>query len=118
MEVTLEGTPTANAGLDYARKLCGYRFLQETLSNAARHSGSNAASVHVEHLPEALSVAVCDTGRGFEPATAQRLRQDGGQGFLGLTDRAESLGGTIEIESAPGLGARITLTLPSEETSS
>ncbi len=118
MTVTLEGTPPETARFDYARKLCTYRFLQETLSNAARHSGGTAAAVHVEPRPEGLSVTVSDTGRGFDRTAALRLRQDGGQGLLGLVDRAESLGGTIEIDSAPGQGARITLTLPREETTS
>ncbi len=116
MEVALVGRPPTEGGFDYARKLCVYRFLQETLSNAARHSGSDQALVRVETSPQALGISVCDDGVGFDRAKDLRLRDDGGQGVLGLVDRAESLGGSVGIDSAPGQGTRMTLTLPREES--
>ena len=116
MEVALKGVPPRNGGYDYARKLCAYRFLQEALSNAARHAGTDAVTVRVGTGAAGLAISVRDEGQGFDRADALRLRQDGGQGLLGLIDRAESLGGTIEIDSATGRGACITLTLPMEDT--
>ena len=115
MEVALQGVPPTGPGHDYARKLCAYRFLQEALSNAARHAGTGAATVRVESSDTGLSISVRDDGPGFDRTEALRLRQDGGQGLLGLIDRAESLGGAVAIDSATGRGACITLTLPTEE---
>lgn len=114
MDVTLKGAPPTG-DYEYAHKLCAYRFLQETLSNASRHSGQDAATVRVRSGPTMLAISVCDEGRGFDRGAALRLRRDGGQGLLGLIDRAESFGGNIDVDSAPGGGARITLTLPTED---
>ncbi|MCB1356937.1 MAG: two-component sensor histidine kinase [Maritimibacter sp.] len=115
MDVALQGVPPTGGGYDYARKLCAYRFLQEALSNAARHSGTDTATVRVDTTPAGLAISIRDEGLGFERAEALRLRHDGGQGLLGLIDRAESLGGAVDIDSATGRGACITLTLPMEE---
>lgn len=116
MEVTLAGSHPAGGEFDYARKLCAYRFLQETLSNAARHSGGDHASVRVDADTAGLRISVRDDGAGFDRREALRLRDDGGQGLLGLVDRAESLGGAIEIDSTPGAGTTVTLSLQFEET--
>lgn len=115
-KVELSGRPPVNEGFDYARKLCVYRFLQETLSNAARHSGSDGADVHVTSDQHTVTIAVRDHGTGFDKTNAMKLRQDGGQGLMGLIDRAESIGGTVTIDSNPGAGTTVTLTLQKEET--
>lgn len=97
--------------LDPSAKICVFRFLQEALSNAARHGGG-AKGVTARVRPEGLRVTVTDEGPGFDPAAAAPLRPDGGQGLSGLRDRAESIGGHIEIDSAPGRGTALSLTLP------
>lgn len=117
MEIKLSGKPPAGSGFDYAHKLCAYRFLQETLSNAARHSGCEKVAVQVDTGPQGLAISVRDEGTGFDRSTALRLRHDGGQGLMGLVDRAESLGGSVEIDSFPQHGTCVTLILPLEETS-
>ena len=61
--------------------------------------------------PEALSVTVRDAGPGFDPALPA-LRPEGGQGLAGLRDRAESIGGHIEIDSGPERGPALSLHLP------
>ncbi|WP_343079188.1 sensor histidine kinase [Ostreiculturibacter nitratireducens] len=115
MTVALAGSPPAGAAFDYAQKLCVYRFLQETLSNVARHAGVSAAEVRTFAEARVFKVAVRDDGEGFDRTMAVSLRQDGGQGLLGLIDRAESIGGTLAIDSTPGAGTTITLALPREE---
>lgn len=115
--VELTGQPPVGEGFDYARKLCAYRFLQETLSNVARHSGTDRAEVHVTSDAKMASISVRDHGFGFDRSHAVKLRQDGGQGLMGLVDRAESIGGNVAIESAPGMGTTITLTLQKDEPS-
>ncbi len=102
--------------LDYSQKLCIYRFLQEVLSNAARHAKTGTAEISIRKSETSLVVAVSDEGIGFEPASTVKLRKDGGMGLLGLMDRAESIGGVLNIESSPGQGAKLSLAINLEGT--
>lgn len=116
--VGIECDGAAAPGLGYSARLCLYRFVQETLSNAARHAPGATCSIRCRTTPDDLRVTLADDGPGFDPDRALGLRSDGGQGLPGLRDRAESLGGLLEIDSAPGRGTRITLVLPlGKETS-
>ena len=105
------GTGTEPA-LDYAGKLCVYRFLQETLSNVARHGTPARCRVTCHANGARLRLEVADEGPGFDPDREMRLRADGGQGLMGLVDRAESLGGEVAVISAPGGGTTVALILP------
>jgi signal transduction histidine kinase len=85
------------------------QIVREALSNTVRHSRAKAARVTfgVDHGFAELVVA--DDGRGFDPAQ----RRDAGHfGLANLRDRAAAAGGTIEIESEAGKGARIIVRLP------
>jgi signal transduction histidine kinase len=95
----------------YAEKLCIHRFLQEALSNCFRHAEVQDATVTVIGMAGGIKVVVQDKGVGFDPSKVLTLRRDGGQGLLGLMDRAESIGGSISIESSHGKGSVLTLTL-------
>lgn len=97
------------AGL--AQRLCLYRFLQEALSNATRHAPEAEVRVQVVATPERVVATVADDGPGFDPA-ATPVRAEGGQGLAGMRDRAESIGGEVKLETAPGAGTTLSLTLP------
>ena len=116
-EMTIElAMPDAGGPrLTYAQKLCVYRFLQETLSNAARHAKVQSAVVRVNFEGTEFAVVVSDAGLGFDPDTALKVRSDGGQGLLGLVDRAESIGGSLTIKSTETAGTNLTLILPLSE---
>ena len=96
----------------YPIKLCTYRFLQEALANTARHAKADLVSVSASAAEGRLTCVVTDNGSGFDPAAAMVVRSDGGQGLLGLRDRAATLSGYLEVASQPGKGSTITLTLP------
>lgn len=98
--------------VSYATKLCVYRFLQETLANANRHANATSVEVRVSVENGKVRVVVSDDGQGFEAQSQSGLREDGGQGLLGLADRAATLNGQIDINTAPGVGTTITLLLP------
>lgn len=115
LSVVIEETAQPEAPLNYAQKLCVFRFLQETLSNASRHSGADRGTVHITFDDRTLTVTVMDTGQGFDPAAPRDMHDDGGQGLFGLQDRAESIGGHIDITSRIGTGTSLSLTLPFEE---
>ena len=102
--------------LSYTEKLCVYRFLQEGLSNAFRHGNVNTAVVTVIGSPEGVRVEIQDNGEGFDVTDPIRLNTDGGQGLIGLKDRAESIGGSLNIESTIGKGTILTLHIATEET--
>lgn len=99
------------AALSYAEKLCVFRFVQEALSNAARHAQGAKCTVTCVSSPDELSVAVADDGPGFDPSDAIKLGTEGGQGLMGLRDRVESIGGRFEIKTSPGAGTTIKMTL-------
>jgi signal transduction histidine kinase/ligand-binding sensor domain-containing protein len=86
------------------------RIAQESLVNAYRHSAATAVLVQLHYDPNALLLSVRDNGRGFSPATAQRL--DGHYGLRGMQERATSLGATLTIVSSPEEGTTVTLHLP------
>jgi signal transduction histidine kinase len=93
--------------LSNALMACLYRFAQEALNNAFRHGGGQGQSVRGTYLENVLQVEVSDAGPGFEPDNDKR-RGERRLGLTGMRDRVASLGGSLEIESQPGHGTRLT----------
>ena len=91
-------------------KITVYRVVQEALNNAYRHAGGKDQRVRVGHVLDRLIVDVVDDGPGFDPASS--LIQNGHLGLEGMRQRVESMGGTFEIDAAPGRGTRIHAELP------
>jgi signal transduction histidine kinase len=91
--------------LSAAVKSCLYRFAQEALNNAYRHAGGRGQAVRARCWRDLIEVEVTDAGPGFEPGDE---RVGGRLGLQGMRERVTSLGGTLEIESRPGLGTRLT----------
>ena len=85
-----------------------YRIVQEALANAARHSGAGIANVSITRLEERLVIVVEDDGAGFDH---DRIGE-AGIGLAGMLERARLLSGGLSIESAPGAGTRVTLSVP------
>lgn len=94
--------------LDPTVLLEAYRIVQEALANAARHSEAAEAHVSIKRLEDRLVVVVDDGGAGFDPARVS----ESGIGLAGMLERARLLSGGLSIESAPGAGTRVTLSLP------
>jgi signal transduction histidine kinase len=69
--------------------------------------------VSLTYLPDELRLDVRDDGAGFDPA-APRPAELRGHGLRGLRERAETLGGRAEIESAPGEGTSVSVSFPLE----
>ncbi|MFD1159569.1 sensor histidine kinase [Roseovarius aestuarii] len=113
VSVRIETPPIA--GLGYTSKLCVFRFVQECLTNCLKHAPNANVEITCQSDTDHLVVAVSDNGPGFDPASALTLREDGGQGLMGLMDRAESIGGAIDIRSSADTGATLILTLPIQE---
>lgn len=84
-----------------------YRLVQEALNNAARHAGTEQATVEVVEDDGHVRVRVSDSGHGFDPGA----RTDG-FGLIGMRERVALAGGTLEVKSAPGEGTTIVAALP------
>jgi len=84
-----------------------YRIAQEALNNVARHSGAATATVSLSPLDEprgGLRLVIQDDGTGFDPAEAETGRL--GQGIM--RERAEAIGASLTITSAPGQGTTVS----------
>jgi signal transduction histidine kinase len=100
-------------------KIAIYRILQEALANGHRHSGATRQRVSVARRGGSIALVVSDDGRGFDPqhvlAQEEGVGVEGGHfGLRGIQDRVEMLGGTLAIDSAPGRGTSLAVTLPGE----
>lgn len=95
-------------------EIAAFRIVQEALTNVARHSGAAQATVRIWSDAEALTVQVSDRGAGFDPESLRLAVSTGG--LASMRERAELLGGSIEVQTAPGQGTRITAALPSRES--
>lgn len=115
--VSVEQDIAVELSPNYAQKLCIFRFLQETFSNASRHAGVAQVDVKVQVRDALVVIIVSDAGKGFDMRKERLVRVDGGQGLFGLSDRAESIGGQLTIRSALGVGTTVSLTLPFDEAS-
>jgi two-component system, NarL family, sensor kinase len=87
-----------------------YRVCQEALTNVAAHAHANRVTVRLVATPAAVRLTVSDDGGGFETSRVAADRH----GIVGMRERVEILGGTMEIESSPGEGTRVGVTVPLE----
>ncbi len=90
------------------------RAVQELLFNIVKHSGVKKARVVIEDCDDALRIVVSDKGKGFDAAILNGCTACNavGLGLLSLRERAKYIGGSLEIDSAPGKGCRFTLLVP------
>ncbi|PPF36641.1 MULTISPECIES: sensor histidine kinase [unclassified Pseudoclavibacter] len=85
------------------------RCAQEALSNARRHAHATSVQLSVEHGAANVVLNVTDDGRGFELEA-----EPSGFGLDSLRDRANAIGGGVDIASAPGRGTIVTVTIPAK----
>jgi signal transduction histidine kinase len=89
-----------------------YFIAQEALNNSLKHSGATSVTVKLSGDRRRIQLDVTDNGRGIDrAASADR----GGLGLTSMRERAERLGGTLAIESAPGQGTHLSVALSWQE---
>jgi PAS domain S-box-containing protein len=96
--------------LNPTAKLALYRIIQEALSNARRHSGAESATVRLYRRVGEVVAEVEDRGRGFPLATAVDGQR--GLGLIGMQERATMIGARITVDSIPGEGTRVHVSVP------
>jgi signal transduction histidine kinase/YHS domain-containing protein len=98
------------------QELALFRGVQEALNNARRHSQAETIEVSLTYEPACVSVHITDNGRGFQvpPEGVEYFVAGGHYGLMGIRERLQHLGGDFKIDSAPGKGTTVTLSLPSQ----
>lgn len=93
-------------------ELALYRIAQEGLSNVGRHAHATQAALCLEFTAGVVRLTVRDDGRGFVvPESPAEMAPAGHFGLLGVQERAEAIGARLQIESAPGQGTRLQVSL-------
>jgi len=91
-------------------RLAVFRIVQEALGNSAKHARARQVKVTLGVTDDRLEVEIHDDGRGFEDPDPDTDRE--GLGLSGMLDRAAHAGGTLRVDSHPGEGTRVTLSVP------
>ena len=87
-------------------KTCIYRVVQEALHNCARHSHATKVRIRVEQGADRLHLSIEDDGQGFD------VEHTKGLGLVGIQERVSRLGGTLDVQSWPGRGTKLSIELP------
>ncbi len=90
-----------------------YRLVQEALNNVRRHSGATSLFVEIKIKKEFVSIQIRDNGKGFNlQDTLGEAVNKRGIGLSAMTERANMLGGKVDIGSQPGGGTTVLITIP------
>ncbi len=94
-------------------ELALFRIAQEALNNVERHSEATRVQLDLQFLDDETTLSVVDNGKGFDvPDDLDRLPSERQLGLMGMGERARTLGGELRVESAPGEGTRVSVTVP------
>ncbi|MCA9973470.1 MAG: GAF domain-containing sensor histidine kinase [Anaerolineales bacterium] len=107
--VELEAPPEMLVGLQAPLARALFLTTQEALANVARHARANQVHVRVQRTPSLIKLTIRDDGRGFDMRVQARTV---GHGLSNMRARAEELQGSFAIDSAPGGGTKIVVSLP------
>ena len=89
-----------------------FRIVQEALANVAKHAGATEVAVVIGSLPGEITLSVRDNGKGFVTGMPRKPQS---LGLMGLHERAQLLNGRVSIDSAPGQGTSVGVTIPLPE---
>jgi signal transduction histidine kinase len=84
-----------------------YLVFKEAVNNAARHAGCSVVSISVQASATHIQMNIRDNGKGFDPSALAE-----GNGLLSMRNRAQQMKGKLKIESSPGKGSELSLTVP------
>lgn len=106
--VTTEVGVSGERALSLVREQALYRILQEALANVAKHSGASMVGIQLSYTPTSVTLTVQDNGVGFNPKIARAE----GFGLQSMHQRAEELGGSLQLQSNAGRGTKVQVNLP------
>lgn len=91
-----------------------YRIIQEALNNISKHAQARNVWIELDGDANKVVCSIRDNGVGFHVATRLKERGNRGLGLIGIQERLIALGGTLHIESEPGSGTHLHITIPGE----
>jgi signal transduction histidine kinase len=115
MRVTVQVPEQLEVVLPEDQAVLLFQSVRELLINASKYAGTGEATVTLEHRSNQLHIQVRDQGAGFDVNAAAAALAGAGSskfGLFSIRERMTALGGSFDIQSAPGEGAAATLTLP------
>jgi signal transduction histidine kinase len=89
-----------------------FRFVQESLTNVAKHAKASRVEILLRHDPQGVQCSVRDDGAGFDTEEVLSRKGSRGLGLVGIRERVESVNGTVSIHSLPGMGTDLLVTIP------
>ena len=98
-----------------AVEIAVYRVVQEALNNAVKHSNASSVSISAKKEGDLLNCSILDNGIGFDMQALRSKGQRRGLGLTAIQERMNAVGGTVQIESVPGRGTKVLITLPVEK---
>ena len=94
-----------------------FRISQEAVNNILRHAAASSVHINLSLQPGSITLQIKDNGRGFNQQTvSEEALASHHLGLLGLRERAELLGGQVNLDSAPGQGTCLEVRLPLSST--
>ena len=90
------------------------RIAREAVTNAVKHADPRVVSIDLVYEPAVVRLSVRDDGTGLKGPEAEAAPDSGHWGIVGMRERAQRVGGTLEISSAPGRGTTVSLSIPAE----
>lgn len=90
-----------------------FRIIQEALNNVRKHALASKVVVTLGFGPDAVGASVEDDGKGFDLSSVSRsLARSEKYGLSGMRERAKLFGGTLDVDTAPGRGTKVTVRIP------
>jgi signal transduction histidine kinase len=115
-DVLLEASEDSVKGLSLKKQGLIFSIIEEAVNNARKHARSKQIKVQMWRQEDILTVLIEDDGIGFDlEKVVSQYEQGESLGLINLQERAELVNGILHIETAPGKGTRITLTVPLTE---
>lgn len=122
-ETGQQGTPVhfhldgEQAALPKPHEAALLRIAQSALANVTRHANAGRVDVTLSYMDTSVALDVVDDGVGFDPAALSAAAGDGGFGLAGMRTRVRPLGGSFNVESAPGKGTALSVSFANHEGS-
>ena len=98
--------------LDRDQKLVVFRVAQESLTNIAKHAQASQVDFSISQTDGLMCLKIADDGKSFEGDPMECARRKGRLGLVGMEERVGLVGGEFSIESQPGKGTTVCVTIP------
>jgi len=112
LQIVVEGAPGKRMPAPTETAL--YRIVQEALTNVTKHAQASHVTIRFVRDGRLLRCSIHDNGTGFDVLAVQARRGVRGLGLIGIQERLNAVGGTLNVASAPGKGAELIISVPVE----